>query len=158
MERTLFLGIDPGKNGGIAFVETDLKSAVAFKMPETERDVSDIFEEYGSRVKMAVLEKVGAMPKQGVKSMFTFGQGYGFLRGMLIAHKIPFDDCPPQRWQKELQCMTKGDKNITKAKAQQVFPDVKNITHATADALLIAEFCRREFELKISKQQGKRGK
>jgi hypothetical protein len=33
--------------------------------------------------------------------------------------------------------MTKGDKNISKAKAQELFPD-KKIIHATADALLIA--------------------
>lgn len=141
------MGIDPGKSGGIGFIDTDLKQALCFKMPETERDLSDLFEEYVPRVKICVLEKVHAMPKQGVSSTFTFGVNYGILRGMLIAHKIPFEDCQPAMWQKTLQCLSKGDKNVTKAKAQQLFPSIKNITHATADALLIAEFCRRKFEL-----------
>jgi hypothetical protein len=38
--------------------------------------------------------------------------------------------------------MTKGDKNITKRKAQELFPEIK-ITHAIADSLLIAEYGRR---------------
>jgi hypothetical protein len=35
--------------------------------------------------------------------------------------------------------MTKGDKNVTKRMAQQLYPDIK-ITHANADALLIHEY------------------
>ena len=46
------------------------------------------------------------------------------------------------RWQKYLGCLTKGDKNVSKAKAQELFPDLK-ITHAIADSLLIAEYGRR---------------
>jgi len=143
--KKYFMGIDPGKNGGIALLSKG--EAIPFKMPATERDISDIFEEYSSKISIAVLEKVHSMPKQGVKSTFTFGMGYGFLRGMLIAHKIPFEDITPMTWQKNLQCLSKGDKNVTKQKAQQLFPDIK-ITHALADALLIAEYCKRVFSEK----------
>ena len=45
----------------------------------------------------------------------------------------------PQVWQKALGCMTGGDKNVTKRRAQELFPGHK-ITHATADALLIAHY------------------
>ena len=76
----------------------------------------------------------------GVRA-FTFGQSYGFLRGMLIASEVPFDEVLPVKWMTKLSCRTKGNKNITKAKAQQLFPELK-ITHAIADALLIAEYCR----------------
>jgi crossover junction endodeoxyribonuclease RuvC len=82
------------------------------------------------------------MPKQGVSSTFKFGVNYGFLRGMLTAHKIPFEEVTPQKWQKAMGCLSKGNKNVTKAKAQQLFPNLK-ITHKVADALLIAEYCRR---------------
>jgi hypothetical protein len=41
-----------------------------------------------------------------------------------------------------MRCLTKGDKNVSKARAQELFPALK-ITHATADALLIAEYGRR---------------
>jgi hypothetical protein len=41
-----------------------------------------------------------------------------------------------------MSCLTKGDKNVTKSRAQELFPEVK-VTHAIADALLIAEYGRR---------------
>jgi hypothetical protein len=57
----------------------------------------------------------------------------------LTAAGIPFTRIRPQVWQKKLGCMTKGNKNITKQKAQELFPSIK-VTHAIADALLIATY------------------
>jgi Holliday junction resolvasome RuvABC endonuclease subunit len=75
----------------------------------------------------------------GVKSAFTFGNGFGHLEMALTAAGIPFERVSPQRWQKALGCLTKGDKNVSKRRAQELFPSMK-ITHATADALLIAYY------------------
>ena len=137
-----FLGIDPGQSGGIAFVGEGL--LLAFSMPNTERDLWGLMggrERYGGDV-FAVIERVHSMPKQGVASSFKFGQSYGFLRGCLIASGIPFEEVTPQVWQREMGCLSKGDKNVTKARAQQLFPALK-ITHATADALLLAAYAQR---------------
>jgi len=82
------------------------------------------------------------MPKQGVKSCFTFGNGFGHLEMALIASNVGFRRVRPQAWQKEMQCLTGGDKNVSKRRAQELFPGIK-VTHAIADALLIAEFGRR---------------
>lgn len=112
------------------------------KMPETERDVWEWLQGALGGSDFAYIERVHSMPKQGVASSFTFGRSYGFLRGCLIASGIPFEEVTPQTWQKALGCLSRGDKNVTKAKAQQLFPSLK-ITHATADALLIAEYGRR---------------
>jgi hypothetical protein len=40
-------------------------------------------------------------------------------------------------------CLTKGDKNVSKKRAQELFPSIK-CTHATSDALLIAEYGNRQ--------------
>ena len=137
-----FIGIDPGKSGGVAIITRNCQ-ATAHKMPATERDISDLIDSCRQGNVIAYIEKVHSMPRQGVKSTFTFGQNYGFLRGCLISYNIRFVDVRPNQWQKYLQCQTKGDKNVTKGKAQQLFPEMK-ITHATADALLIAEYARRQ--------------
>lgn len=140
----IFLGIDPGQSGGIAVIGTS-GHCEAHKMPDTERDVFECVIRYRhnfSAAHFAVIEKVHSMPKQGVASSFKFGRSYGFLRGCLIASDIPFEEVAPQAWQKELGCLSRGDKNVTKARAQQLFPALK-ITHATADALLLAEYARR---------------
>jgi crossover junction endodeoxyribonuclease RuvC len=90
----------------------------------------------------ATIEAVHAMPKQGVTSSFTFGKGYGALLMALTAAGIPFETVTPQKWQKALGCLSKGDKNVTKRKAQQLWPHIQ-WSHATSDAALIAEYGRR---------------
>jgi crossover junction endodeoxyribonuclease RuvC len=138
------IGIDPGQSGGIALIN-ESGDVEAWKMGETERDTLNTIREacYDDPLKcFAYIEKVGAMPKQGVSSTFKFGQNYGFLRGCLIALGIPFETVTPQKWQGFLHCRSRGDKNVTKAKAQELYPQLK-ITHAVADALLIAEYGRR---------------
>ena len=144
----IHIGIDPGKSGGIAWIE-DGEPAQAVKMPETEADLWVLLLRIRNiewvRIGVmphAIIEKVHSMPKQGVKSTFTFGKGYGSLLMALTAAGIPFEEVPPGTWMKAMGCLTKGDKNVSKRKAQQLFPHLK-VTHAIADALLIAEYGRR---------------
>jgi Holliday junction resolvasome RuvABC endonuclease subunit len=141
-----YLGIDPGASGGLAFLQItphgDLDEAAVYPIGETEHDTASIIAAYSIgcyRIIMAAIEKVHSFPGQGVSSTFKFGQNYGFLRGLLVGRKIPFIEVPPQTWQKALGCLSHGDKNITKARAQQLYPHLK-ITHKTADALLIARY------------------
>jgi crossover junction endodeoxyribonuclease RuvC len=140
----IYIGIDPGLSGGIAALTEDGGVMLAIKMPATERDILLALKGIGvGRLPArAVLEKVGVMPKQGIVSAFTFGRGVGALLMALTAAEIPFDQVLPATWQQVLSCRTRGDKNITKRRAQQLFPTQK-VTHAIADALLIAEYCRR---------------
>jgi len=141
----LYIGIDPGKSGGIAFIPEKGK-AWAHSMPDTERDVLELLQSVLEYEPQAVMERVGPMPKQGVVSTFTFGMGYGALGMALIATEIPFERVSPAVWQRSLDCLTKGDKNVSKRKAQELFPHIK-ITHSIADALLIAEYARRKKSL-----------
>jgi crossover junction endodeoxyribonuclease RuvC len=135
------IGIDVGVNGGIAWIQ-DGKPCVE-KMPETLADLWEMIELFqGMYYCKAYIEAVHSSPQMGVKSSFTFGQGYGRLEMAITAAGIPFERVRPQVWQKAMGCLTKGDKNVSKRKAQELFPQLK-ITHATADALLIAEYGRR---------------
>lgn len=139
-----YLGCDPGLGGGLAIISQASAVPTTYKMPETERDLFDLV--YSLRTwedlpVIAAVEKVHSSPQMGVTSAFTFGMGYGALRMALIGAGIPFRDVRPQEWQKKLGCLTRGDKNVSKAMAQQLFPAVK-FTHATADAALIAEWLR----------------
>jgi hypothetical protein len=133
------IGIDPGANGAIAWIDERGRACVE-KMPDTLLDLYEIFHNLNIEDNCkAYLEQVASSPQMGVVSAFSFGRGYGNLEMALTAAGIPFERVRPQVWQKALGCMTKGDKNITKRKAQEIFPDIK-ITHATADALLIAQY------------------
>lgn len=145
----IFVGIDPGQSGCIAVQGAKFgKTDTAFdlmKLDGTEADIAAFLSAisgYNPAFIGCYIERVHSMPKQGVASSFKFGKNYGFLRGCLISHRIPFEEVTPQKWQKLMGCMSKGDKNVTKARAQQLFPREK-ITHANADAILISEYAKR---------------
>jgi crossover junction endodeoxyribonuclease RuvC len=142
----MWIGIDPGLSGGIACVypEGSVPTVVAHKMPSTERDILDLLMMLKSHQPnaRATLEFVRSSPQMGVASSFKFGVGYGGLRMALVAAGIPFDEATPGRWQAAMQCRSGGDKNVTKRRAQELFPHIK-VTHALADALLLAEYGRR---------------
>jgi hypothetical protein len=89
--------------------------------------------------------------------MFTFGQNYGSLRMLLVASKIPFLSVAPVTWQSALGVSPRDKrgedkesdsqfKTRLKTHAKGLFPALSTLTKATADALLLAEFCRRRHE------------
>ena len=138
----IFLGIDPGKSGALALVDGGGGVVDYVKLNETAHDVSDWLRAHAGTITAAQIERVHAMPRQGVSSSFKFGESFGFCLGLLVCHRIPFEHVTPAKWQRALGCRTGGDKRISKARAQELWPSIK-ITHAIADALLIAEHTRR---------------
>lgn len=140
----LFVGIDPGAGGGIAALDPDGQVALVTAMPATDADILGVLRDLqGRRQCRATVELVRASPQMGVVSAFSFGGCYRALKMALLATDIPFDEVVPFKWQTLLKCASKGDKNVTKRRAQELFPGVK-ITHAVADALLLAEYGRRQ--------------
>lgn len=146
----LFIGIDPGVAGGIAAVDEQGYVFTAFKMPETRRDLYERLMTFTPYATRGAIEKVNAgvfghgkgTHRMGVVSAFTFGRNVERCHMALTALGIAYDEVLPVKWQTALGCRTRGDKNVSKARAQQLFPTVK-VTHAIADALLIAEYARR---------------
>lgn len=158
----IIIGIDPGASGGIAQLKQQGASwrPSAIPMPETEKDIADhLWGFYLAAQKdeieiICFLEHIQPMPiikrhktpsgeireevNPGLNQIGNFMKHYGFLRGCLITIGIELEDIRPQKWQKLLGCMTRGNKNISKQKAMQLFPQLR-ITHGTADSLCIAE-------------------
>lgn len=137
---SLYLGIDPGQGGGIAW--TGPNGPAAEPMPETEREIVELLAPQAAAA-VAVLEFVRSSPQMGVTSAFSFGRNYGALRMVLVALGIPFLEVPPPKWQGVMGCRSGGDKNVTKRRALELFPGLR-ITHKTADALLLAAYCARQ--------------
>lgn len=141
----IYIGVDVGAGGGIATIDEHGVVLRVVSMPRTDREILDEVSWAAINAPLtprrAVIEAVHSSPQMGVKSAFSFGGSYGALRMALTAACTPFDAVTPFRWQRRMQCLSGGDKRVTKERAQQLFPDVK-VTHAVADALLLAEYCR----------------
>jgi crossover junction endodeoxyribonuclease RuvC len=91
----------------------------------------------------AIVEKVGAMPNQGVTSMFAFGRAAGIIEGALAALNVPVTYVTPQAWMKATQC-GKGKDAIRHRcmelhpEHQQLFARVKD--SGRADATMMAYY------------------
>ena len=138
-----YIGIDPGNSGAIAFIPPT-GDPWTIKNTSTDLELVEAVEEAFSQSNgiFATIEKVHAMPGNGVTGMFKFGGSFHSLQMLCTALRVPFELVSPQKWQKSLACMSGGDKNVTKTRAQNLFPTVK-VIHANADALLLAEYGRR---------------
>lgn len=152
----IVVGIDPGANGGICLLTEE--SVKVYKVPDNLPDLAELLRRLtftllsGAEPPAVFLEKVQAMRgrngrTQGVASTATFMRGAGQLEGVLEGIGADWQHVSPQKWQKAMQCMTGGNKNISKARAAELFPNEK-ITHWKADAMLIALYGRQLLESK----------
>ena len=139
----IYFGIDPGKSGSVSAIWDDGTPWDGSSCPldGTGKDVADWFHQFDLFRAKAVLEHVHSSPQMGVKSAFTFRQSFGHVLGILDANEVPYLLVRPQKWQKDMGCMSGGDKNRTKAEAQRRWPFIK-VTHRIADSLLLAEWAR----------------
>lgn len=144
------IGIDPGNRGSLSVITDEGKYVDHILMPTMKVGTKN-------RVNAAAvvrwlrkyqcadhcyLEKVGAMPKQGTASMFTFGHGAGVVEGCVVAIGIPLTLITPQSWKKKAGLIGK-DKDAARTRAIQLYPgiedlDLKGKGQALADSLLIA--------------------
>ena len=136
-----YFGADPGGSGGIAFVN---RRGVFVDFIRWDLEYLEIHQRLSYLVDewhlYGLVESVHAFPGQGVSSTFTFGQSFGALLMALDSFKhrgLNYRLITPSQWQSQMGCRTGGDKNVTKTRAQGLFPTVK-VTHRNADALLLA--------------------
>ena len=145
MNPGIYIGIDPGKSGSLAFIQGD----TAWSVPNdsTHRDLAEAIADAQSiaPLRFALIERVSASPQMGTVSAFSFGQSYGSLEMLLTCAGVPFERITPVTWQNAMKCRTGGDKNISKARAQELFPNVK-VTHKNADALLLARLAQTTYQ------------
>lgn len=106
--KTIYLGIDPGKRGAIAALDESGEILSLARFSEAESDgrialiIGDLIAALPEARICATIEKVAAMPGQGVTSMFSFGRAYGEAVGALILCRARLQFVRPQAWQKDL--------------------------------------------------------
>lgn len=160
MSKPVYLGIDPGLSGALAFYAPRRNRLDVYDMPtETYHrngkvkrrvDAVELGRIIGGHAATdniyACVELVGAMPGQGVTSMFTFGRGVGVVDGVLGALEItPIVYVPPRTWMSAVGLPPKADKSLHRKFAQKAFPGAAHLfgrvkDDGRADAALIAKY------------------
>jgi len=157
---SVWLGIDPGLKGAIALLTNDGLQAV-FDMPTASerhgkesrssvcahslRDILLNMQHTHGKIRVAVVERVGAMPKQGVTSSFRFGYGAGQVEGVLAALCVPTEFVRPQTWKKQLGLGSDKAQSLTLARAKWPYSESFTLKKhdGRAEAALLAEYGRR---------------
>lgn len=145
----IYIGVDPGKKGGYAIIDN---GAVDVFPWSDQGFVDNMADAMNCGKCIAAVEKVGAMPGQGVTSMFSFGQSYGFIMGVLRALGISYQLVPPAVWKREFGLL-RADKQASIETCKQLFPGVSLLpgeqcrkdSDGMAEALLIALYAQRKF-------------
>ena len=109
----IILGIDPGSSGGIAIIENKInalpKIIFASKMSVITlfgkkvvdvQKVSSYLKQYN--IDVSIIEKVHAMPRQGVTSSFQFGRSFGGIEALCYLYTKRVDYVAPVIWKKNL--------------------------------------------------------
>lgn len=154
MSAERIIGIDPGSSGAIVIVNDSGDYLAHMNMPTikvgTKSRVNGaavtafIVDALNGAKAHAYLEQVGAMPGQGVSSMFTFGHAAGLVEGCVTGLGIPLTMVTPQAWKRHAGLIGM-DKDAARSRAVQLYPslrvlDQKGKGQAVADALLLARY------------------
>lgn len=147
------IGIDSGAKGAIAILDRRSGLVDVIDMPTVEVKIGSAMkhrvspEAIAAELRMyaptaiAYIERVGAMPGQGVTSMFAFGEAYGLVRGVLAGMSIPCTAVAPAVWVKQMRVA--AGKDGSRQRAMELFPDKAHLfkrvkDDGRADAALVA--------------------
>lgn len=163
----IFVGVDPGKSGGLAWLDESRKVIRLADAPlvkvgkRHEYDLAEMAQMLrfpaGGADALLAIEQVGSHKGEGPQGAFTFGTGFGIWLGIAAALRMRIERITPQRWRKGMMEGLAREKGASILRAKELFPDqTEKLTRkkddGRAEALLIAEFARRTFAAAATKE------
>ena len=160
-----FIGIDPGVTGGICVIDEADRLLLLESCPKTVKGQWEALRramgcltggKYSSMPDgVCALEHVHSMPKQGVRSVWTFSGNYHAWLMALVAAEIPYQQISPQRWMKHFGVTSSHSGTAAERKkrrktqilhmAEQRYPSTK-IVLDMADAVMLAVYAREQIK------------
>lgn len=158
----IYIGIDPGKAGAIAFLEDGPIRAVPMPLIKhlrgqgrDEFDLRALSDLLDTGDGFATVERGQPLPPKLGGGVANYQRGYsrGIIEGLLVALRIPYQLVAPRRWQAVMHEGTPAADTKVRSimAAERLFPDVSLLRSVgcrkpddgMAEALLLAEFGRR---------------
>lgn len=148
---SIYIGLDPGKKGAMAIMGYSNTTGERYMMKiipfDPQEYIKTLKQFNGATV---CIEQVHSLPREGVKSVWSFGQTYGWLLGVLDAVGLSYQTVPPNLWKKDFSLL-RTDKKQSIEVCKRLFPGIelkrtdrcRNDDDNMADAALICEYARR---------------
>jgi len=151
----VIVGVDCGLTGAVSLIDEmegtyfsvvdipTIQSASSSRKVKNEINPAGLREIFATITvpSIAVVERTSAMPGQGVSSMFSMGDSFGVVRGVLSALCVPIVYVAPVVWKKHFKIGS--DKERARALAISYFPNAplsRKKDHNRAESLLLARW------------------
>ena len=147
-----YVGVDPGLNGAVALVGDGFLAVE--DMPTIGSNKNRVIDSLalaeilrGWAPAHTLIERVHAMPGQGVSSTFRFGQTLGRIEAVVALAQIPTTYVSPAKWKRHFRLGR--DKEDSRRLAIELFPHIADRLHrkkdeGRAEALLLARYLHDE--------------
>lgn len=148
---SIYIGLDPGKKGAMAIMGYSNTTGERYMMKiipfDPQEYIKTLKQFNGATV---CIEQVHSLPHEGVKSVWSFGQTYGWLLGVLDAVGLSYQTVSPNLWKKDFSLL-RAEKKQSIEVCKRLFPGIelkrtdrcRNDDDNMADAALICEYARR---------------
>lgn len=148
---SIYIGLDPGKKGAMAIMGYSNTTGERYMMKiipfDPQEYIKTLKQFNGATV---CIEQVHSLPREGVKSVWSFGQTYGWLLGVLDSVGLSYQTVPPNLWKKDFSLLRTEKKQSIEV-CKRLFPGIelkrtdrcRNDDDNMADAALICEYARR---------------
>lgn len=150
MTEKIWLGVDPGKTGGIAWINEDGSLYKSFHTPENINQMSDLVNEIKleKTIVKATIEDIPVMAFVAKTSFGKLKMNEGQWHGIMSALKIPLFLVKPNKWQVSFFGVKKkgavrDTKKLSRETASRMFPNesfTKKKDDGRSDAILIAKY------------------
>jgi len=162
----VFVGIDPGQQGAIAFITKKEEWIIDMPLlPERDIDAKalyNIFEDYKDDDDIyIVIEKAQSMPGQSSVAMFNYGGGYYTILAILKILDLPFEEVRSNKWKKEFglsglnanKKKTSDGKKIKKTQAEKTAAQKQRKEMAVKTAMQMFPKLKNEFFVKTARSE-----
>ena len=149
----MIIGIDPGLTGALVLMNNNGDIYEIADMPISAKtngkgqqvnavQLCELLQQFSRyKIDAVVIERVHAMPGQGVTSVFGFGRSLGVVEGVAAACCFPVKWVTPQNWKKKFSLIGK-DKDASRTLVIERYPSHSELFKrkkdiGRADAVLI---------------------
>jgi len=149
----IYIGIDPGASGAIAFVCP--KGNVMSWLSYPDIKMANLLSDLQKASYQCVIEKLWGMPLRGSMGNWSLGSNYGRWQLLLELAGVSLIEAAPQTWQKAILHTTAKKSAETKivslAYVNKRFPELNlpakrtkdiNLFSGVSDAICMALYCR----------------
>jgi crossover junction endodeoxyribonuclease RuvC len=148
---SLVIGVDPGLSGALAVLSPTGELERLADLPVIrDRSLawidggalqSLLIDALAGRPARAIVERVSAMPRQGVASAFTFGVGFGSVLSILQARQVSVELVTAAVWKRALGLSSDKQRSLDLARLRYPQADLDRVRdHGRAEALLLAHW------------------